>query len=67
MKHWIHFVIEGRFTVEVEADSMEKAVKVANETVGETDFNLDSVNWKAINAEDESGNFTEYCEHTFMF
>lgn len=65
MKHYVYFEVGGVCIVEVDADSADKAVELANEIVGKTDFSLNNVTWKAISAEDENGNSTEYCKDIY--
>ena len=61
MKYYITMAISGRFTCEVEAKNLKEAKENAIEKYSEADFGvLESIDAKAVNAEDENGITTDY-------
>ena len=61
MKYLEGIAVDGREYVEVEANDLDEARNKANDMVCEVNFGkLEDINWNAISAEDENGNFIEY-------
>lgn len=61
MKYTVSIAIDGRLDVEVEAESFEEAKAIACDDLYDEDFgSLECIDWHAVNAEDENGNFVDY-------
>lgn len=61
MTYYVTYAIDGRYTAEVEADSIEEAKKKAEEKYYDADFgDLECVDAYPVNCEDEDGNLTDY-------
>ena len=61
MKHTVSIAVDGRVDVTVEAESFEDTKEKTAAKVFEMDFGeLESIDWHAVNAEDENGNFKDY-------
>lgn len=61
MKYYVSIAVDGRVEVEVEASSFEEAKEKACEELYEVNLGvLDCIEWSAVNAEDENGNFVDY-------
>lgn len=61
MQYTVSIAVNGRTDVIVEAENFEEAKKKACEEVCDIDFGaLECIEWQAINAEDEKGNFVDY-------
>jgi hypothetical protein len=53
-KMWVTFKVDARYTAEVEADSIEEAIKKANSRFGDADFGeAHDIDGEAIIVEDE--------------
>lgn len=58
MKYYVKFKVEGRYTAEVEADSVEEAKEKAKLVVFDADFGvIEDVDYEPISVEDENDNF----------
>ena len=61
MKYTVSIAVDGRVDVAVEANSFDEAKQKACMEVCDIDFGeLESIDWYAVNAEDENGNFKDY-------
>lgn len=61
MKFWVTMAIDGRFICEVDAEDFEKAKEKANAMYCDADFGeLECIDAKVVNAEDEKGNFVDF-------
>lgn len=61
MKYYVGIAIDGRVYVEVEADNFDEAKEKAIKTFEDMDFGqLENIEAKVINAEDENGKFKKY-------
>ena len=62
MKYWVTMRIDGRFTCEVEANSLEEARDKAAVKYYDADFGeLECIDAEAVNAETEDGILWDYC------
>ena len=58
MKYYVTYKFEARYIAEVEADSLEEALKDANFAYIDADFGeAEDIDGEAIIVEDENGNF----------
>ena len=61
MIYEVSVAVEGKVTVVVETDSFEEAKIIAYNEVCNIDFGeLEDIDWKVVNAEDQDGNFVDY-------
>ena len=61
MKYWVTLAVSGRCEIDVEAKNFDEAKQKACEKFYDADIgDLECVDWKAINAEDETGKFVDY-------
>lgn len=61
MKYIVSIAVDGRLSVEVEADDFEQAKRFAENSAGDYDFNsMDYISLDAVNAEREDGVFKDY-------
>ena len=61
MKYTVSVAINGRIDVEVEAENFEEAKEKASQEVCEADFgSLECIDWYAVNAEADDGEFQDY-------
>lgn len=61
MTYYVTFSIDGRFTAEVEADSIEDALFEAEGKYCDADFGaLECIDAYPVNCEDEDGNLTDF-------
>ena len=61
MKYYVSIAVDGRIEVEVEADNFDEAKEKACIDFYDADLrNLDCIEWHAVNAEDENGEFVDY-------
>ena len=61
MKYIVSIAVNGRLSVEVEANSFEEAHDLAIDEVCDINMGeLECIDWSAVNAEDESGKFVDY-------
>ena len=58
MKYYVTFKIDARYVAEVEADSIEEALKKADSKYIDADFGVaQDIDGESIIIEDENGNF----------
>jgi len=61
MKYIVSIAVDGRLSVEVEAENFEEARHNAVNSAGDCDFNsMDYISLDAVNAEREDGMFKDY-------
>ena len=61
MTYYVTYAIDGRFTAEVEADSIEEAKAKAETEYYDADFGaLRNIDAYPVNCEDEEGNLTDF-------
>lgn len=61
MTYYVTYAIDGRFTAEVEADSIEEAKAKAEGKYYDADFGaLECIDAYPVNCEDEEGNLTDF-------
>lgn len=58
MKYYVTYKVEARYTAEVEADSLEEAMKKAESEYIDADFGVaEDINGEVIIVEDENENY----------
>lgn len=61
MTYYVTYAVDGRFTAEVEADSIEEAKAKAESKYYDADFGqLECIDSYPVNCEDEEGNLTDF-------
>jgi hypothetical protein len=61
MKYVVGIAVDGRVYIEVEADDFTEAREKANNIFMDMDLGqLECIEWKNVNAEDENGNMIDY-------
>ena len=61
MKYIVGIAVDGRVYIEVEADDFADAKEKANDIFMDMNLGqLECIEWKNVNAEDENGNMIDY-------
>lgn len=61
MTYYVTYAVDGRFTAEVEADSIEEAKAKAEYQYYDANFGqLECIDAYPVNCEDEEGNLTDF-------
>lgn len=61
MKYVVGIAVDGRIYIEVEANDFADAREKANDIFMDLDLGqLECIEWKNVNAEDENGNMIDY-------
>lgn len=61
MKYYVTLAVDGRYTVEVEADNIEQAREAARDAFEGADLRkMECVGTSFVNIEDEHGNLTDF-------
>ena len=61
MKYVVGIAVDGRVYIEVEANDFADAKEKANDIFMDMDLGqLECIDWKNVNAEDENGNMIDY-------